>query len=628
MSNATPFPLQLLAAPACSAHDGAMTAPETPASDSPTLVDATAAEGPEPVVLRGIPVAPGLGMGPARIASEDLAEVTHRRVPQEKVQGELERFRLGLEVVEAELRELAGNLGGKVPEDHVRILDTHVSVLRDSVFLSDVENLILREQLALEAAIAKVILDFDRIFKLVENEAIRERAVDLRDVGIRVLRALERESKDAATQAPEPAGPKAGGTPVEGSVLVARELTVVDLMDPTGARPAAIVTESGSPTSHAAVLARSLGIPTLCGVEGLLSQLTEGEFVIVDAAEGVARIRPEARIIEQFKAAGLPGSERAEAPEWMSTAAHTLDGTVPTLTAACGSLPDVQGMRGLGIQGIGMYRTELLYLLDREPPTVDALIAHYRAVLTEAGPVRVTFRLADLSSGLGVPWLSREREPNPALGRAGVRLLLDRPELLRRQLNALLRAADGHPADVGLAVPMVVDCGEFRRIREALFEERYALRRENVPHAADLLLGAVIETPAAVFGAEDLAAEAAFLAIGLDSFQQYILAADRGLPAHGVHFEHLHPYVLRAVAQVVEAAEAAGTPLRVFGITAARPENVGWLLGVGVRDLVVGLAGFENAVRAIRATDIQVARRSAAARLSDVSNDERPPMGV
>jgi phosphoenolpyruvate-protein kinase (PTS system EI component) len=604
-----------------------MTAPETPAPES--LVTASPESGAgsepvaaEPVVLRGTPVAPGLGMGPARIASEDLAEVTDRRVPQEKVQGELERFRRGLEVVEAELRELAGNLGGKVPEGHVRILDTHVTVLRDAVFLSDVENLVLREQLALEAAIAKVILDFDRIFKLVENEAIRERAVDLRDVGIRVLRALEREAKDVALETPEPSL-----DPIEGCVLVARELTVVDLMDPTGARPAAIVTESGTSTSHAAVLARSLGIPTLCGAEGLLSHVKAGEFVIVDAAEGVARIRPEPRIIEQFEAVGLPGAEPAETPEWLASAPRTLDGTTPTLTAACGSLPDVQSMRGLGIEGIGMYRTELLYLLDREPPTVDALIAHYRAVLAEAGPVRVTFRLADLSAGLGVPWLSRERESNPALGRAGVRLLLDRPELLRRQLNALLCAADGHPAEVGLAVPMVVDCGEFRRIREALFEERYALRRENIPHAADLVLGAVIETPAAVFGARDLAAEAAFLAIGLDSFQQYILAADRGLPAHGVHFEHLHPYVLRAVAQVVEAAEAAGTPLRVFGITAARPENVGWLLGVGVRDLVVGLAGFENAVRAIRATEIQAARRSAEARLSDVSNDERSPIG-
>lgn len=554
------------------------------------------------ITLRGTGVAPGLALGVVHHKDYELEHAPRQRVPLEQVELELNRFHRALSLARKQIDDLKSRLHGKVPQDHVRILDTHGAYLKDTVFLSDVENLIINEQMGLEAAIAKVISDFDRIFRLVKSESLRERAVDLRDVGIRVLRNLEGGDAKSAVEPPRD------------YVLAARELSIVDMFNLENEHVLAILTEEGGLTSHAAILARSMRIPTLTGVAGLLEKVREGDFVIVDATEGVVRVNPDEVVRAQYLQSATQRDEappQEEAPAWARRAARTHDGQSIAVSATCGNLPEVDQAASLNVQGVGLYRTELLYLLDREQPSVEALTAHYAGVLEHAGGHPVTFRLLHVDSSLEVGYLHEARELNPALGRAGVRALLAREHVLRRQLQAILRAPrPSAETKVRIAVPFVTDCGDLRRVKEVLFEERYALRKSGASFHENVELGAVIETPAAAIGARDLAREADFLVISLDSLQQYLLAADRESGAHKQLFESLHPFVLRTLIQIVEVCEQAGRPLSIFGVTAVQPASLPFLLGAGLRHFCVAPVGLKDFLMQLARIDLRQARRT------------------
>ncbi|MCY2961564.1 MAG: phosphoenolpyruvate--protein phosphotransferase [Planctomycetota bacterium] len=580
----------------------------TAAGDGTAEKPALEEKAPGGVTLRGTPVAPGLALGLVHRKDHDLLRAPPTRVPLEQVERELNRFHRSLSDSRKQLETLKGRLHGRVPPEQVRILDTHLAYLKDSVFLADVENLILNEQMSLEAAIGKVVADFDRIFRLVQSETLRERAVDLRDVGIRVLRNLEKDSGAEGTGTAAPAE----------YVLVARELSIVDMFNLANESVLGIVTEEGGLTSHAAILARSMRIPTLTGVAGLLDAAREGAYAIVDATEGVVRLDPDEVVRAQYGQRSKAEKEITLVPEegvpaWARRQPRTRDGVVLEVSGAAGNLPEVDQAASLGISAIGLYRTELLYLIDREQPSLEALSAHYASVVEHARGAPVTFRLLHVDSSLEVGYLHESRELNPALGRTGVRCLFAREAVLRRQLQALLRAV---PADsdqrLRIAVPFVVDCGDLRRLKEILFEERYALRRAGIAFQEQVELGAIVETPAAVLGARDLAREADFLCVGLDSLQQYLLAADRENHGLARAFESLHPFVLRALVSIVEAAEQAARPLSVFGVTVADPANLPFLVGLGLRSFCIPPLALQTFLTQLAQVDARAARRTAA----------------
>ncbi|HTF90599.1 MAG TPA: putative PEP-binding protein [Planctomycetota bacterium] len=570
-----------------------------PAAASAARLDPAAAAS---VQLRGVCVAPGLVLGRVHLKDHELSRASITRVPLEGVEVELNRFHQALSGARAQLKDLKARLSGKVSANDARILDTHVAYLKDSVFISDVENLILNEQLALEAAISKVISDFDRIFRLVQSETLRERAVDLRDVAIRVLRQLEHPAQG------QPANP-----PPRDYILVARELSIVDMFNLHGEHVQGILTEEGGLTSHAAIFARSMRIPTLTGVKGLLDNAREGDFAIVDATEGLVRFNPDELVRQQYQAAleAQPSLDEEESgpPEWASRAARTHDGERLVISASCGNLPEVNQAFGLGLASLGLFRTELMYLVDKEPPSREGLIAHYAAVVAAAQGNPVTFRLLHADSSLGLGYLHEVREQNPALGRAGVRALLAREAILRRQLQAILVAASGAP--VRIAIPFVNDCADVRRIREILFEERLVLRKGAESFQERVDIGVVIETPAAFLGAHDLARESDFLMLSLDQTVQYLLAADRENPALQTKFDALHPFVLRAVRSLVEACASESKPLSVFGVTAVSAANLPFLIGLGLREFAVAPAHLRDFLALVGEVDSRRARKAA-----------------
>ncbi|MFT5290999.1 MAG: phosphotransferase system enzyme I (PtsI) [Planctomycetota bacterium] len=532
-------------------------------------------------VLRGATVAPGLVLGIAHRKDYDLQRAAAERVPLDEVDHELNRLRRALDQSRQQLMDLRARLEGRVQESDARILDTHLAYLKDSVFIADVENLILEEQMRLEAAIAKVVSDFDRIFRLVRDERLRQGAVDLRDVGIRVLRNLERE-----------AAGRAGEMPAGDYILVARELSIVDMFDLSNERVRGIATREGGLTSHAAIFARSMRIPTITGIENLIEEVKEGDFLILDATEGILRVEPDAMVRAQYTESvqeekNVPKGK--EAPEWALRPRRTRDGAELEVLSSCGNLPDVEEGASLGANTVGLYRTELLYLVEDQQPSREALLNHYSAVVSAARGGTVTFRLLNTDASLGLSYLHPEREKNPALGRFGVRALLSNQRVLRRQLQALLMA--GHDAQIRLAIPGVIDCGELRRLKEVLFEERLEMRRAGDDFIEVVPVGVVLETPAALLGVRDLALEADFLMLNLDAMQQYLLATDRDRPDAIETFEVLHPVVLRALSKVVSVAEDQGRELSVFGVTSTQPANVPLLVGAGLRRFCVPPAG-------------------------------------
>ncbi len=569
-------------------------APSTTAAPSPA-----ASAG---AVLRGATVSPGLVLGTVHRKDFDLVHAPTQRVALDEVDRELNRFRKALDDSRMQLVDLKSRLVGRVPEGDARILDTHVTYLKDSVFIADVENLILNEQMRLEAAIAKVVGDFDRIFRLVKGDTLRQSAVDLRDVGIRVLRNLQRDG--ASNEEPVAAPPT-------DYILVAKELCIVDMFNLSNERVKGIVAKEGGLTSHAAIFARSMRIPTLTGVEDLLENVREGDFVILDATEGLLRVNPDDVVRAQYAqtVSGLDESKTTvgETPDWATRPARTRDGETIEVAASCGNLPEAEQAAELGMSSIGLYRTELLFLVDAALPSRESLVQHYAAVIGAMRGSPVTFRLLNADSGLGIRYLFPEPERNPALGRVGVRALLKGENVLRRQLSALLSAAAG--AELAVAVPFVVDCGELRRVKEILFEERFELRKSGAPFHDSPRVGAVVETPAALLGLRDLARESDFLAVNLDSLQQYLLATDRENPELSDAFEVLHPFVLRALFKACEVAEHEGRALSVFGVSACDERNLALLVGCGVRRFCIPPSNLRSFLEGLPKIDAKSAAR-------------------
>src|SRR5262245_45347960 len=551
-------------------------------------------------ILRGATVVPGLVLGRVHRQDHDLSKERAERVPLDEIEVELNRFRSALDDSRLQLLDLKSRLTGRVREEDARILDTHLAYLRDSAFIADVENLILNEQMRLEGAIGKVVGDFDRIFRLVQNEALRQSAVDLRDVGIRVLRNLEQRGRERP-DAPLP----------RDYILVGRELSIVDMFNLANENVKGIVTQSGGLTSHAAIFARSMRIPTLTGVEGLLDAVREDDFVILDATEGLLRVNPDELVRAQYAEATRAATPAAApgAPEWAQEPARTQDGETVRIETSAGNLPEVEQASALGLDAVGLYRTELLFLTDAIPPSREALVQHYAAVIGAARGGRVTFRLLSVDSSLGIRYLHPQKERNPSLGRVGVRALLAQPHLLRRQLQAILMAGVG--GDVRIAVPFVLDCSDLRRVREILFEERLELRRTGERFQASVPVGVVLETPGSLLGIRDLSAEADFLIVNLDGLQQHLLALDREDPELAKGLETLHPYVLRALAKACEVAAGAGRELSVFGSSAQRPENVAPLVGCGFRRFALPPAALQAFLGALEDVDSKAAARSA-----------------
>lgn len=535
--------------------------------------------------LQGFAWAPGRAVGRVLRADFDLAHVADRRVEAGTEEAELERFHRALARAKAELSSLRQDLTGRLSDRDVRVLDTHLMLLEDSVFVSDVEQRIRKERFALEAAVATVVGDLDRIFRLVDSERLRRNAVDLRDVGLRVLRCIDREPGQAADAGERPAD----GEPV---ILVAEELSIVDLFLSGDRTVAGVVTESSMGESHAAIFARSLGVAAVRAVPGILERARQGDWIAVDGDEGWVQLQPDAG---QRVALAEPGAK----PGVSQALARV--GEALGIGAICGNLPEVQHAAALGLDEVGLYRTELLFLLDRNLPDEQALAQHYAQVIDAAPAGRVRFRLLSLDP-------EREFLAQPerrSMGQArGARMLLSREELLRRQLRALMEASGERP--LRLAVPGVVDGRELAAVRHAFEEEQRQRVAEglSVPKAVEWY--AVLEAPAALEGLADLSAGCDGVLLHLDQLGRSLLCASPEDSALDDLFERPHPFALRALHRALETAAELSLPAIGFGLSLEREADLAVFARAGLRHLLLSPTATATLARTLEGLESQL----------------------
>jgi phosphotransferase system enzyme I (PtsI) len=558
-------------------------------------------------VLEGLGVSPGIAIGPAHVTEQGDVPVPEYDVAPEAVAAELARFEEAVAVSLKQLRKLktkAGALPDSAAEEMGLILDAHLAMLSGSRLVRGVARRIESERMNAERAIQSEIGAIRESFAGMRDAYLAARFDDVRVVGARLLRNVTKTPYDAFKMLPE------------GTVVLAEELTPADtaLLDPR--RVAGFATVLGGAESHTAIMARALGLPAVVGVTELLGGMPPRGLVIVDGSAGRVVIDPAPDTVEAYRARREAfQDERRAYAKLRKLPAVTRDAVEIRLCANLELPRELEQAVNAGAQGLGLVRTEFLYMNRDDLPGEDEQYEAYRALVVGMEGRPVTLRTLDIGGDKLAGALAQHlglEAANPALGMRAIRLSLKDRKLLETQLAAMLRAACH--GELRILLPLISSVSELRRVREALAATARRLKRRGVRIPEKLpALGAMIEVPGAALAADALAGEADFFAVGTNDLIQYTLAIDRGDEQVAHLYNPLHPAVLRLVQFTVEAALRARIPVCVCGEMAGDPRYTALLLGLGIRDLSMAPSNLGRVKQRIRSLDMVAATRRARA---------------
>lgn len=527
------------------------------------------------LIIRGVPVAPGLAVGTAVFHDDHDVDIPVLRIRPDEVKREQRRLATAVRKARLQLEDVEHRIEAEVGRRDARIFSVQNLLLDDPAFRKAMRERIASELCNAEVAVRDAVEAWAEKLSGVSFGGDRDPVDDLRDVGRQLVRTLTGRQRAAARAVAE------GSSSGERVVLVTKELLPSDTAHLDRRHLAAIVTASGGAASHAAILARALGIPAVTGVDVSSVPARAGPW-IVDGSQGRVVLNPSA---DDLAAAHAASEEfRSFRDELMSHTrgfARTADDVAVELHLNVENFAELPAELLRDLRGVGLYRTEFLFMERLTFPSEEEQFEAYVQALRLADGREVTFRTIDVGGDKPLQSLRVPHEPNPVLGWRGLRLSLQWPDLFYVQMTALLRAS-AH-GSMRILLPMVTLVEELRRVRTIMGQLMDDLRRRGIPFDEDVALGAMIEVPAAALAARDLAAEADFLSIGTNDLAQYALAVDRNNARVAELYQPLHPGVLRLVRHVIEAAHTAGKPVSVCGEMAGDPEAALLLLGMGLR---------------------------------------------
>lgn len=528
--------------------------------------------------MHGVGVSSGIAIGHAHLISHALLEVVHFKVPATAIPVEIARFESAIAVVKQNLEQIRLQLPANAPAELSAFINTHLAMLSDKALSEAPKAIIQNERCNAEWALKQQMDDIVAQFDAIEDPYLRERKHDVVQVVERVIKVLlGRDQLDASEKKQQAKQERA-------MILVAHDVSPADAIQFKHHQFAAFITDVGGITSHTAILARSLNIPSIVALQRARDLINDGELMIVDGTQGVVIVNPDPEVLSEYQ---LKQNQWQLAQQKLqrikATKAVTVDGIAIDLLANIEVPEDVVSAKASGAVGVGLYRTEFLFMNRREMPGEQEQFEAYKHVAEAMKGYPVTIRTLDIGADKQLHADEIVTATNPALGLRAVRYCLSEPHIFHTQFRALLRAS--HYGQVKILIPMLSTLAELRQTKLLLQRAKDSLRQQNIPFDDQIALGGMIEIPAAAINAEAFAQELDFLSIGTNDLIQYTLAIDRADDTVAHLYNPLHPAVLKLIQMSIQAAEKYGKPVSVCGEMAGDTRLTRLLVGLGMRQL-------------------------------------------
>lgn len=546
--------------------------------------------------LQGIPVSPGVAIGKALVLhSEDFFSVAERYVPPSEVAKEIVRFEEALTMTRADLLAVRKKIAVDLGHEHSDIFSAHLLILEDRTLIEDVISQIKKESVVAEYAFSVVIQRYFKAFARVDDEYLKERVSDIKDVGRRILHNMLGKEEETL------------GHLKENVIVISHDLSPSETATMDREHVIAFATDIGGPTSHTAIMARSMEIPAVVGLDHVSTEVVMGATVIIDGDRGLAIIQPDQATIERYMQEEKRFVELvSELDKLRALPAETLDGHRIQLFANIEFPAEMPSVLSHGAEGIGLYRTEYFYLNRADLPTEEEQFGAYREVAERLAPSPVVIRTLDLGGDKFLSSLELPKEMNPFMGWRAIRFCLARTDIFKAQLRAILRASVC--GKLKLMYPMISNVTELKQANEMLEEAKSELKKENIPFDDDLEVGAMIEIPSAALITDILAREVDFFSVGTNDLIQYSLAVDRVNAKIAYLYEPTHPAILKLIHLIVSNAKKAKIWVSVCGEMGGDPAMALLLVGLGIDQLSMGPFALPKVKKVIRSVTIKQAK--------------------
>ncbi|MHD00422.1 phosphoenolpyruvate-protein phosphotransferase PtsI [Salmonella enterica] len=560
-------------------------------------------------MISGILASPGIAFGKALLLKEDEIVIDRKKISADKVDQEVERFLSGRAKASAQLEAIKTKAGETFGEEKEAIFEGHIMLLEDEELEQEIIALIKDKHMTADAAAHEVIEGQATALEELDDEYLKERAADVRDIGKRLLRNILGLAIIDLSAIQEEV------------ILVAADLTPSETAQLNQQKVLGFITDAGGRTSHTSIMARSLELPAIVGTGSVTAQVKNGDYLILDAVNNQVYVNPTNDVIEQLRAVQEQvATEKAELAKLKDLPAITLDGHQVEVCANIGTVRDVEGAERNGAEGVGLYRTEFLFM-DRDAlPTEEEQFAAYKAVAEACGSQAVIVRTMDIGGDKELPYMNFPKEENPFLGWRAVRIAMDRKEILRDQVRAILRASAF--GKLRIMFPMIISVEEVRALRKEIEIYKQELRDEGKAFDESIEIGVMVETPAAATIARHLAKEVDFFSIGTNDLTQYTLAVDRGNDMISHLYQPMSPSVLNLIKQVIDASHAEGKWTGMCGELAGDERATLLLLGMGLDEFSMSAISIPRIKKIIRNTNFEDAKVLAEQALAQPTTDE------